>query len=415
MDTTVAVEKTEEIKKLDAYIESKMDAYMEAKANDPEAQKKAAVQTKYMEAMADSLIGKGEVELTESQKKDALGKFASIVLRSNNDRDKAAMIAEKDYKNDKFITGCFKALTSGTPSEGGFAVPEILSSVIIDTLNPNLVYSKLGSTRIDMPNGNMRIPRFDARAAATYIGETKAGAATKQTIGNIVGSSKKLSAIIPISNDLIRNANAGFTSFVQNSLVTTLKLKKDYTALYGDGGANSPAGIKTQILSGQKIGSSTTAFTADTPANLMSICMASDVPGLAYGWAFNAYHFNYLFNLKTTTGAYIYRDEMNQGKLLGHPFVVSNQVYSDNLAGKTAPTTSNYGEMFFGDWSEFIEFVQLDMELMAFKEASFVDESGTTLSCMQNDMTALRAICLHDFGLKHTEAFAISTNKYAAT
>jgi hypothetical protein len=106
---------------------------------------------------------------------------------------------------------------------------------------------------------------------------------------------------------------------------------------------------------------------------------------------------------------------MNTGKLLGDPFVVCNQIYSDNLAGGTAPTSSNYGDMFYGDWSEFIEFVQLDMELMASKEASYVNSDGATVSAMQQDMTVLRALSLHDFGLRHKESFVKSRNKYSLT
>ena len=414
-DTAVSISQTEEMKKLDNYIEAKMKEIEASKANDPDVKAKVALQTKYAEAMANANLQDMKKGQKSESDQNRFGAFASIVLRSNNDKTKALEIAERDYKNDPFIVNSFKALSTGTPSEGGFFVPEVLSSIVIDTLNPNLIYTQKGSTRIEMSGGNMNIPRFDARAAATYIGEAKAAVSSKQVIGNLRGSSKKLSAIIPISNDLIRNANPSFSGYVQNSLITTLKLKKDYTALYGTGGENSPAGIKTQLTSTEKIGSSSTVFTADTPADMLGALMAKDAPMTSVGFAFNGWHWKYLYNLKTTTGAYIFRDEMNQGKLLGQKFIVSNQIYSDNLAGKTAPTTSNYGEMFLGDWSEFIEFVQLDMELMAFKEASFTDENGSTVSCMANDLTALRAICLHDFGLKHIDSFIMSTNKYSAT
>lgn len=407
--------KNDNMKKLDDYIDAKLKAYEESKANDPNAKAQVELQTKYAAVMADTVLAaQAKGQPTESGV-DTFGKFAMIVLRSNNDPQQAMNIAEKTYPEDKQIQGYFKALTTGTPSEGGFAVPEVLSSDVIKYLYPKLAYSKLGGRRIDMPSGNLNLPRFDAKSSCSYIGETGAAADTKPTIGNVHGSAKKLAALIPVSNDLIRNANPSFDSFVRDDLINAMQLFRDYTAFYGAGTAHSPAGIKTQLTSTEKIGSSNTVFTADTPANMKGLLMAKNVPMISPGWAFNGYHWSWLYNLKTSTGAYIFRDEMNKGTLLGDPFVVSNQIYSDNLAGGTAPTSSNYGDMFYGDWSEFIEFVQLDMELMSSKEASYVNSAGATVSAMQNDMTVLRALSLHDFGLRHKESFVLSTNKYSLT
>jgi HK97 family phage major capsid protein len=155
-----------------------------------------------------------------------------------------------------------------------------------------------------------------------------------------------------------------------------------------------------------------TAFTADVPGNIKGGLLAANVPMTKPGWAFSGWVWTWLYNLKTSTGAYIYRDEMNRGQLLGDPFVVCNQISTSNSG---APTTSDYGDIFYGDWSEFIDFVQVDMELMASKEASYVNSDGNTISAMQNDMTVLRALCLHDFGVRHLAAFIKGTYKYSTT
>ena len=404
-----------EMKKLDDHIKEQVEMILLAKANDPDVVAKANLQTKYAESMAGAIMDANSKGQKIESGLDQFSKFAMVVLRSNNDPEKAVAIAEKQYPKNTFLQGCFKALTVSNPSEGGFAVPEVLSSDIIQVLYPKLAYSKLGSRRIDMPNGNLTLPRFNVRASSGYIGEAAKAADTKPILGALKGSAKKLAALIPISNDLIRGANPSFDAFVRDDLIMSLQLARDYAAFYGPGTASSPAGIDTQLTSAESIGSASTVFTADTPASMKGLLMAKDVPGISMGWAFNGYHWSWLYNLKTSTGAYIFRDEMNAGKLLGDPFVVCNQIYSDNLAGGTAPTSSNYGDMFYGDWSEFIEFVQLDMELMASKEASYVNSDGNTVSAMQQDMTVLRALSLHDFGLRHKESFVKSRNKYSLT
>jgi HK97 family phage major capsid protein len=408
--------KNDDMKKLDAYIEGKMDSYMAAHANDPDAQKNAVIQGKYAEALGKALIAAEEKGTAVPSGKETFGKFALAVLNSDNDKEKAFAFAKKRYGENALVTGLMgKALESGVPSSGGFAVPEVMASEIIGMLNPNLAYMRLGARKIGMPNGNLTIPRFDARAVCTYTDETGKAGATQPKLGQVKGSSKKLTALIPISNDLILNANADAEAFVRDDVIMSLQLKKDYTAFYGDGTANTPAGITKMIVAANKIGSASEVFTGQTPAIVKGLLMSKNIPGIRFGWVFNGFHWTYLYNLMTSTGHYIFRDEMNKGTLLGDPFVVSNQVYSDNMAAGTAMTSSNYGDLFYGDFSELIEFVQTDMELAVSKDASFVDASGNTVSCFQNDMTALRVISRHDFGLRHDTAFVQSTNKYSAT
>lgn len=62
------------------------------------------------------------------------------------------------------------------------------------------------------------------------------------------------------------------------------------------------------------------------------------------GLGFQLLYGGYLKNIKTTTGDYIYRDEMNAGNFLGMPYKVSNQIPTDSKTGCT--------EMFFGNWAD---------------------------------------------------------------
>jgi HK97 family phage major capsid protein len=401
-----------ELEKLDEHISKMIDDVLVKRANDPMVKQLADMQTKYGEVFKKSMEDANKKGVQMETGVNLFSKFAMGVLKSGNDPEKALAWAKSAYPDNEQLHGYFKALTVGTPSEGGFVVPEVLSSDIIQFLYPKLAYSKLGARRIDMPNGNINLPRFDARASCSYIGEKKKANETNPVIGNVRGSAKKLAALIPISNDLIRSSNPSFDAFVRDDLVMSLQLARDYYAFYGPGGENSPAGIVTQLTSAEKMGTqgaATTPFTADVPGAIKGGLMSKNVPMISNGWSFNGWVWSWLYNLKTTTGAYIYRDEMNEGKLLGDPYVVSNQMYSSNLAAGTAPTSSDYADIFYGDWSEFLEFVQLDMELMVFKEGSYVDSAGNTVSAASQDLTVLRALSLHDFGLRHKEAFIQGT------
>lgn len=394
---------------LDQYLETKIAEIMARNANDPaKAQVQAAHTKAFVEAVADA--DKKGVKMPAAG--DSFGRFAMGILKSYNDPGKALSWAEKTYPDDKALSGYFKALTVSTPSEGGFVVPDVLSAEMIQYLYPQLAFAKLGARRINMPRGNLTLPRFDAAASASYIGETEKAVDTKPTIGTVKGSSRKLAALIPISNDLIRDSDPTFETYVRDDVIMALRLKKDYTAFYGAGTLHTPSGLNTLLPAAQKYGSSGTAFTANVPGTIKGGLLSANVPMSKPGWAFSGWVWTWLYNLMTSTGAYIYRDEMNRGLLLGDPYVVCNQISTSNSG---APSTSDYGDIFYGDWSEFIDFVQVDMELMASKEASYVNSDGNTISAMQNDMTVLRALCLHDFGVRHIASFIKGTYKYSTT
>lgn len=76
-------------------------------------------------------------------------------------------------------------------------------------------------------------------------------------------------------------------------------------------------------------------------------------------------------NLKTTTGAYIYREEMNDGKLLRFPYKVSNQIPIDD---------KNETEMFFGNWADLLVGEQLGLETYTTLDGTWTDEDGVTHS-----------------------------------
>ena len=337
-----------------------------------------------------------------------LARYAKCVLASEKGGD-LEFWAKKIYPDDAELAAYTKAAMSvSTPSEGGFFVPEVLSSEIIEYLYPKLVLTKLGARRIDMPNGNLTVPKFNATSAAYYIGENRVATKSQAQIGSVKLSAKKLAVLVPISNDLIRSASSLADAMIRDDMVMISQLKRDYVAFYGTGTQYTPSGLATLLTSTEKYGSSSTAFTADIPGYLLGELMGKNVPMINVGWAFSGRAWAYLYNLKTTTGAYIYRAEMDQGKLLGYPFFVSNQIaYTAGSPG--------YVDIFLGDFSEFYDGVQMEMQMEASREASWVDDGGNAVSAFSNDQTVLRLLTLHDYNIRHKESFIQGTYKLATS
>jgi len=334
---------------------------------------------------------------------------------AKNDPDKALFYATGGgangskgmYPQDKDVQALLKALSATTPSEGGFLISEQYSRDIIPLLLSKTAVLELGARRIPMPGGNLNMPKLTGGATSYYLGENSNATKSQQTFGNVKLSSKKLVTLVPVSNDLIRNASPEADAIVRDDMIQQMRLKIDYTAMYGDGTAYTPIGIKNGIATAN-ITTATAAATlsADVPGTMIGLLMNANTPMISTGWIFNSRIWAAFYNLKTTTNQYIYRDEMNRGTLNGFPFRVSNQI---TTANSTAGTT--YFDIFLGDFSEFLFGDEMAFEFMASNEASWYDGSSLQ-SAFSLDQTVLKITAKHDMALRHNTSFLCHNYPY---
>ena len=93
-----------------------------------------------------------------------------------------------------------------------------------------------------------------------------------------------------------------------------------------------------------------------------SKALSKNIDDIKAGWAMNSMLEGVFRNMKTTTGADIYRDEMATGKLCGFPYKVSNQIPTEN--GKT--------DLFFGNWSDLLIGDQMGLETYTTLDLSLI-------------------------------------------
>ena len=154
--------------------------------------------------------------------------------------------------------------------------------------------------------------------------------------------------------------------------------------------------MDAKTLSNDDLADSNGKITADIPVFVRSKVLAKNVDDNKLGWAFNSVLEGYLMNLKTTTGAYIYRDEMNTGKLLGFPYRVSNQITTD---------TSGLTELAFGNWADLLVGEQMGLETYTTLDGSWVDEEGNQHNAFEENLAATRALMYVDIAARHKESF----------
>jgi HK97 family phage major capsid protein len=331
-----------------------------------------------------------------------------------------------------------RALGVSTGAGGGFIVPPDYVNEIIELLRPLAQVRASNPRVIPMPRGTMTLPGQATPATASYSSETSPITQTQQSLNQIVATYKKLTALVPVSNDMMRYADPAVDAFVRDDLVKVIALAEDAAFLLGDGTAGTPMGFlgfanrwvagqggtpgnwltsaasteavnaadPTNTTGGNFI-TSTYAYTLATAASELGGAVnrmdTANVPESRRVWFMNPRSKNYLYNVQNSLGVYVYRDEMNKGTLLGYPFRITTQIgvgYYDN-AGH-----SNTSFVILAEMDEAIILDSMSLELAVSREGTYVGAGGT-ISAFQSDQTIIRAIAEHDFQMRHDQSVAV--------
>ncbi|MGL5435883.1 MAG: phage major capsid protein [Lachnospiraceae bacterium] len=325
------------------------------------------------------------------------------------DPEAAAYHARKKY-DDADMAREFKALNTTSPSGGGFLIPEVYSDQIVELLYPKTVIVDLGAQNVPLTNGILNIPKMTAGSRARWGGEQRKINSSQPAFGNIRLSAKRLESIIPQSRELMMSTSFSADQMFANDLTRRMQLGLDYGGLYGRGGEFQPLGIAYNKdvenvdvvkLSDADLADASGKITADFPVYIRSRLLSKNVDDASAGWAMNSMLEGYLMNLKTTTGVYIYRDDMQAGKLLGFKYKVSNQI----------PTsTSDTTDMFFGNWSDLLIGDQMGLETYTTMDGAWTDDEGVLHNAFDENLAATRALMYDDIGVRHAESFLYCKN-----
>jgi HK97 family phage major capsid protein len=288
-----------------------------------------------------------------------------------------------------------KELTAGVPSAGGFNIPQILLPDYIKFLYANTLLDKLGVTRVPMPNGNFSIPRMDTTSTVGWVGETAAVATTQPVFGAVNLRAKKLKAMTAISNTLLRQNVVGLDAWVSQDLQTVSRIELDKAFLYGAGTEFTPRGLKN-ITDIQTSGTTGTAFGLGTPIDMIALLEQANVLMQNVNWIFSPLGKSWILQKAFSSGPWAWADEMLRNKTLnGYPFVTSASVEKDG--------SNAYSDFWAIDASMVLWGVSYDLSLEMSREGTY-ESGGATISAFNQDLTLIRVIAEHDFGVRQPKA-----------
>jgi HK97 family phage major capsid protein len=365
-----------------------------------------------------------------------VGGFAKALCMGGGSPYNAVAAAKQAYGESHPITLAFvKALAAGIGPSGGFIVPPEYVNEIIELLRPRAVVRAANPRSMPMPRGTMTLPAQTSAASATYGSESGRIPISQPGLGQIVATYKKLTALVPVTNDLMRYASPAADAFVRDDLVKVISLREDLAFLTGDGMQDSPRGFLSfanawaganggTVGNWSTTGNSTAAvdgatgggfITSTETATLTTVAnelagMVQKLDGANVGdarrrWFFNPRIYNFLNNLLNSLGLYVYRDELSRGVLLGYPFSKSTQIPVNIHDASSAQTNCSF--IFLVEMDDAILLDSMTMELSISREGTYYDTNAVLQSAFQQDQTLIRAISEHDFQMRHIASIAV--------
>ena len=323
-----------------------------------------------------------------------------------NGREKAMEFIQNRFGDDDVV----KALNYSVVAEGGALIPQDFMAEMIELLRANVVFRNAGPMTVQMPMGNLTIPRLAGGATTAYQGELDDISVTEEAFDDLNLTAKKLTAMVPVSNDLIRRAPIGVEAIVRDDLIQAIARKEDVQFLRSDGTNKGPVGFRSLVL----------------PANVLVIPAAGANPGddlnavvaglagmklllvngmsrmLKPTWIFPPTLIEYIRTRRDSVGGFYYKDEIAGGTLDGFPFYTTQQIPTNLGAG-------NGSEFYLADFADVVVGDTLNVMVDASDVAAYYGTDGKVVSTFQRDQSLFRVITEHDMNMRHLQSLAVGT------
>lgn len=309
-----------------------------------------------------------------------------------------------------------KNLSAGNAlGAGNIVIPEWSREWIELLRNQTVIRGLAGVRTFPMPVGAITMRKQSVAGIAYYVGEAANITKSDQNVNLVNMVYKKLAALTVVSNDLLRFAGPEADAFVRDDLLMVSAIREDLAFLLGDGTAGTPVGIFNFTASGSKFASAGTTL-ANTQTDLSKAIrklQEGNVPlTLDNGyWLMAPRTYWGIFNLVSTTGNYIFRDELQRGRLLGYQFKVTNQIPIN--VGATGTGSGAASLLMFVHAPSCLIGDALNVQVDVFFNGAYYDGSAV-VSGISTDESVIRVLREHDFALRHDLGAAVVLNETIA-
>lgn len=237
----------------------------------------------------------------------------------------------------------FKALVEGTDAEGGYLVPEEFRSEVFRIMTDTAVMRKI-ATVIPMNTDTLNLNTLVARPSAYWTPEYGAKTTSSAEFGRLVLSPNDLVCLLPVTHQLLNDANINLVQFITQLFAEAIALAED-KAFFTGSGTGQPKGINQESIT-----SLAGNISMDGVISLIDSVAGAVARDPSTAFVGNRYVKRQLRLLKDSTGNYLWRNggsaSGNAGEvgrlpdeLYGYPFYEQNDLENS---------------LYFGAWRNYV-------------------------------------------------------------
>lgn len=248
-------------------------------------------------------------------------------------------------KADPASAQVLRALVEGTDSEGGYLVPEELKAEVWRVL-PDFTVMRNIARVIPMSTDTLKLNSLSARPVAYWTGEYASKSTTSAEFAQVTLSPNDLVCLLPISDQLLADANINLVSFIIELFAEAIGLGED-KAFFTGSGTGQPKGINQESLQSVATGG---ALSFDHVIQIIDKTPQRVAQSKRTAFVGHRHVKSILRHLKDGNNNYLWRDATGPGggneskafssTIYGYPFYEQNDL--------------NQSELYFGDWSNYI-------------------------------------------------------------
>lgn len=277
---------------------------------------------------------------------------------------------------------------------GAFVQTDVLGGSLIELLRNKTLLNSLGVINMTGLQGNIAIPKQTAAATAYWLDEAGTVTRSQQTVSQLGLTPKRLSAGTAYTKQFLAQSSIDPEAFVRDDLMKILAIAKDLAGIAGTGGAQPLGIINTPGVN------SVTFSTTATLAKVLSFETAIMTANADIG------SMNWLTNITV-------RNKWKTIAQLGSTFPIF-LCGPDNKANNYMMNVTNQ----FPTSATAPFSVANQVIFGAFNQAIMADWAGMDVVvdpytlALQNQV-AITVCILTDFGVRHAESFAVSSDSGA--
>lgn len=332
----------------------------------------------------------------------AFTRYAMALARSRGNVMAAAEIAKQAWGSTtpEVEQVLRAAVAAGTTTDATWAAPlapyQNMQSEFIELLRPMTVLGQINGLRAIPFHVNM--PRQTSGASAGWVGQGAPKPVGKLGFDTVSMPHSKIAVIVAITEELARMSTPSAEATVRQDLLETCAQFSDVQFLDPSIAAVanvSPGSITNGITAVDSTGGTVAQVTADLSKAMTTLTSANIAMRSPY-WLMHTRTANYLMTLRTSQDIYAFRDEMAQGRLLGLPFVASNNMPLRDQDTPASPASlegyivlMDASEIFLADDGE----TMLDVSREASLQMDDAPNAGaqSLVSLWQNNLIGIRA------------------------